>query len=85
MRLVFHPRAWEDYLYWQANDRKLLERLNTLVRACGRTPFVEIGKPESLRGALFGWWSRRLTSEHRLVYRPTEGDLLIAQCRFHYE
>jgi toxin YoeB len=84
VKLVFHARAWEDYLHWQATDRKLLERLNGLIKECTRTPFTGTGKPEPLRGALSGWWSRRTTTEHRLVYRPTEGGLLIAQCRYHY-
>ena len=84
MRLIFAERAWEDYLHWQATDAKLLARLNGLIRECMRTPFVGTGKPEPLRGPLSGWWSRRLTQEHRLVYRPSEQGLLIAQCRYHY-
>jgi toxin YoeB len=84
VKLVFHERAWEDYLNWQATDPKLLERLNALIKECCRTPFAGIGKPEPLRGALSGWWSRRLTKEHRLVYRLQDDSLLIAQCRYHY-
>lgn len=84
MKLVFHERAWEDYLHWQAMDTKLLIRLNGLIRECSRTPFAGTGKPEPLRGTLTGWWSRRLTQEHRLVYRVHEGSLFIAQCRYHY-
>jgi toxin YoeB len=84
MRLIFSERAWEDYLYWQGQDAKTLARLNALVRECTRTPFQGTGKPEPLRGSLAGWWSRRLTQEHRLVYRATEDGLLIAQCRYHY-
>lgn len=84
MRLVFSASAWDDYLHWQANDPKLLARLNGLIRECSRTPFHGTGKPEPLRGALSGWWSRRLTQEHRLVYRVEGDDLLIAQCRYHY-
>ena len=84
MRLIFSQQAWEDYFHWQANDPKLLLRLNGLIRECPRTPFQGTGKPEPLRGALSGWWSRRLTQEHRLVYRPTEAGLLFAQCRYHY-
>lgn len=84
MKLVFHARAWEDYLHWQATDSKILQRLNGLIREASRTPFSGTGKPEPLRGSLSGWWSRRITQEHRLVYR-LEGDaLLIAQCRYHY-
>ena len=84
MRLIFNERAWEDYLHWQRCDPKLLGRLNSLIKECARTTFQGTGKPEPLRGALSGWWSRRLNQEHRLVYRPTEHGLLIAQCRFHY-
>lgn len=84
MKLVFHERAWEDYLHWQATDRKLLLRVNTLIKECSRTPFTGTGKPEPLRGSLSGWWSRRITQEHRLVYRATEDSLFIAQCRYHY-
>lgn len=85
MRLIFHARAWEDYLHWQAAGSKVLERLNTLIKECCRTPVAGTGKPEPLRGPLSGWWSRRLTREHRLVYRASEGNLLIAQCRYHYD
>lgn len=84
MKLVFHERAWEDYLYWQATDAKLLGRINALIRECARTPSKGIGKPEPLRGPLSGWWSRRITLEHRLVYRVVDESLLIAQCRYHY-
>ena len=84
MKLVFSERAWEDYLHWQATDAKLLTRLNGLIKECARTPFQGTGKPEPLRGSLGGWWSRRLTQEHRLVYRATDEGLSIAQCRYHY-
>ena len=84
MKLTFDPEAWEDYLHWQVTDRKILGRLNTLIEQCRRTPFSGIGKPEPLRGKLSGWWSRRLTDKHRLVYRVTDDTLLIAQCRRHY-
>jgi toxin YoeB len=84
VRLIFSERAWADYLHWQATDRALLERVNVLVKECSRTPFSGIGKLEPLRGGMTGWWSRRINREHRLVYRPTEDGLLIAQCRFHY-
>ena len=84
MKLIFSEQAWEDYLYWQTHDPKLLVRLNALIQECTRTPFKGTGKPEPLRGPLSGWWSRRLNQEHRLVYRPTEDGLLIAQCRYHY-
>jgi toxin YoeB len=84
MRVVFHDVAWEDYLYWQVNDPKIPARINLLIKEVRRTPFTGIGKPEPLRGKLAGWWSRRIDQEHRLIYRPTEEGLLIAQCRYHY-
>jgi toxin YoeB len=88
VRLVFWPTAWEDYLHWQSRDPKALARLNTLIEECMRSPFRGTGKPEPLKRDLSGWWSRRITSEHRLVYRVSgSGDsqaLEIAQCRYHY-
>ena len=84
MKVTFHDEGWEDYLYWQTHDRKLLAKINTLIRECSRTPFTGTGKPEPLRGEFSGWWSRRINEEHRLVYRKTEDGLLIAQCRYHY-
>jgi toxin YoeB len=84
LRIIFDERAWEDYLHWQSSDPKLLNRINGLIRECARTPFAGTGKPEPLRGPLSGWWSRRTTREHRLVYRVAEDSLLIAQCRYHY-
>jgi toxin YoeB len=84
VKLIFHERAWEDYLYWQSTDAKMLARVNQLIKEASRTPFQGIGKPEPLRGDLRGWWSRRIDQEHRLVYRPADDALLIAQCRYHY-
>jgi toxin YoeB len=88
LKIVFADLAWEDYLYWQEHDRNVLDRLNTLIRECRRTPFQGIGKPEPLKGDLKGWWSRRITVEDRLVYRVTGSadaqQLKIAQCRRHY-
>ena len=88
MNLVFADRAWEDYLYWQANDANVHARLNELIKECRRTPFTGTGKPEPLKGDLKGWWSRRITLGDRLVYRVAgsgaEQRLEIAQCRFHY-
>ena len=88
MRLVFWPAAWEDYLHWQAEDEKMLARLNALLKECMRAPFKGTGKPEPLSGNLSGWWSRRLNQEHRLVYRVSgkaEAQALeVAQCRYHY-
>jgi toxin YoeB len=84
MKITFHAHGWEDYLHWQSQDRKLLQKLNGLIRECQRTPFTGTGKPEPLKGELAGWWSRRIDQEHRLVYRVTDEGLLIAQCRYHY-
>ncbi|RMH87926.1 Txe/YoeB family addiction module toxin [Lysobacter pythonis] len=84
MILQFSDDAWEDYLYWQRADRKLLKRINELIKAIQRDPFQGIGKPEPLRHALAGYWSRRINDEHRIVYK-IEGDvLMIAQARYHY-
>jgi len=83
VKLIFHEDAWEDYLYWQASDPKILARINLLIKEARRTPFKGIGKPEPLRGKLAGWWSRRIDQEHRLVYRLAEEGLLVAQCRYH--
>ena len=84
MKLIFSEQAWEDYLYWQAHDPKLVLRINALIKECSRTPFTGAGKLEPLRGPLSGWWSRRITQEHRLVYRPSQDGLLLAQFRHHY-
>ena len=84
MNIAFSSNGWDDYLFWQTTDRKLLARLNNLIKECGWTPFTGTGKPEPLRGEFSGWWSRRLTEEPRLVYRVTDDELLIAQCRRHY-
>jgi toxin YoeB len=84
VKLVFSGHAWDDYLYWQNADRKILQRINTLIRDIQRTPFQGIGKPEPLKHGLAGYWSRRINDEHRIVYK-VEGDaLLIAQLRYHY-
>jgi toxin YoeB len=85
MRLVFADQAWEDYLYWQETDRRILRRIHELIKDTMRHPFEGIGKPEPLRHALAGYWSRRITDEHRMVYRVAGGDLLLAQLRHHYE
>lgn len=84
MKLIFSGNAWEDYLYWQKTDQKILRRINSLIQATRRNPFEGIGKPEPLKHALAGYWSRRITDEHRLVYKVAEDALLIAQCRYHY-
>lgn len=84
MKLVFSELAWEDCLHWQKQDRKLLARINKLIEATARDPYVGIGKPEPLKHALSGFWSRRIDDEHRMVYRVTEDRLEMAQLRFHY-
>lgn len=84
MKLVFADEAWEDYLYWQKQDRKMIERINKLIRETQREPFGGIGKPEALKHAFSGFWSRRITDEHRMVYRVEGDQLQIAQLRFHY-
>ena len=84
MKIVFSERAWEDYLHWQGQDRKTLTRINHLIREVQRDPFAGIGKPEPLKHALGGYWSRRITDEHRLVYKVQDDALWIAQVRYHY-
>ena len=88
MKIVFWPTAWEDYLHWQMHDPKTLDKINALIAECHRHPFKGTGKPEPLGGNLSGWWSRRISGEHRLVYRVSgKGEaqaLDVAQCRYHY-
>ena len=84
MRLIFSPQAWEDDLYWQKIDRKLLQRINALIKQTARSPFEGTGKPEPLRHALAGYWSRRINDEHRIVYRVSGDDMFIAQLRYQY-
>ncbi|MEM1114340.1 MAG: Txe/YoeB family addiction module toxin [Pseudomonadota bacterium] len=84
MKLVFAEKAWEDYLYWQKTDKKILKRINTLIKDITREPFEGIGKPEPLKHALSGYWSRRINDEHRIVYKVQGDSLLVAQLRYHY-
>lgn len=84
MKIVFSSQAWEDYLQWQQTDRKLLKRINELIKEVVRTPFKGTGKPEPLRHALGGYWSRRINDEHRLIYKVEGDSVLIAQVRYHY-
>ena len=84
MKLIFSDNAWEDYLYWQNNDRKILQRINRLIKDIKRNPFEGIGKPEPLKHALSGYWSRRINDEHRIVYKASSDAILIAQLRHHY-
>jgi toxin YoeB len=88
VKLLWTAEAWEDYLFWQASDRGTTDKISTLLKDIRRTPFKGLGKPEPLRGVLAGWWSRRITAEHRLVYRiaGTGADqrVEIAACRYHH-
>ena len=84
MKLVFSDNAWEDYLYWQKTDKKILLRINHLIKEIKRNPFEGIGKPETLKHALSGYWSRRINDEHRIVYKASSDAILIAQLRYHY-
>ncbi len=88
MRLIWAQQAWDDYLYWQENDRGMVLKINALILACKHDPFKGIGKPEPLKATLLGWWSRRITGENRFVYRVTGTSdakaLEIALCRYHY-
>lgn len=82
--LVFLPEAWEDFSYWLDQDKKTLKRIRAIIRDIERNGFTGIGKPEPLRGNLSGWWSRRIDDQNRLVYRLSDGQIEIAQCRSHY-
>jgi len=84
MNILFTENAWEDYLYWQQTDKANLKKINKLIKEIQRTPFDGVGKPEPLKFDLAGYWSRRITGEHRLVYKVNETNVLIAQCRYHY-
>ncbi len=84
MILSFSDDAWDDYLYWQLNDKKILKKLNRLIKEIQREPFEGIGEPEPLKYNWSGYWSRRITIEHRLVYKVSDDNLMIAQCRYHY-
>ncbi len=84
MKLTWSEEAWEDYLYWQDTDKKTVKKINELIKDASRTPFEGKGKPEPLKHNLAGFWSRRITSEHRFVYAVSDDSLLIASCRYHY-
>ncbi len=85
MKLAFTRHGWEDYVHWQAADRKILKRINRLIDDALRDPYEGIGKPEPLKHALAGAWSRRITDEHRLVYLPRDNEVIVLQARYHYE
>lgn len=84
MKLLWDEAAWEDYLWWQTEDRKILKRINNLIRDVQRNGNEGIGKPEPLKHGFQGYWSRRINDEHRLVYKVAKGEIRIAQCRYHY-
>jgi toxin YoeB len=84
VKIIFSEHAWDDYLYWQRTDRKILERINRLIKEIQQSPFEGTGKPEPLRHGLSGYWSRRITDEHRIVYKVDKDSLHLAQLRYHY-
>lgn len=84
MKVSFDSEAWEEYVYWQKADKRILKKINRLIKECQRHPFEGIGKPEPLKGGFSGYWSRRIDQEHRLVYKATHDNLIIIQCRYHY-
>jgi len=84
VKLIFSEHAWNDYLYWQKTDRKILKRIKLLIKDVLRAPFEGIGKPEPLKHALSGYWSRRINDEHRFVYTINDDSMFIAQLRYHY-
>lgn len=85
MKFVFVDESWEDYLHWQKNDKKILNRINEQLKDISRNSFSGIGKPEPLRHKYSGFWSRRINHEHRLIYQVKGDEILIAKCRFHYD
>jgi toxin YoeB len=84
MNLIFSDKAWEEYMYWQNTDKQILKKINQLIKDIKREPFDGIGKPEPLKYELSGFWSRRISDEHRLVYEVSESYIAIVSCRFHY-
>ena len=85
MKYIFVDESWEDYLYWQTTDKKMLKRINDLLKDIARNPYNGIGKPEPLKHKYQGYWSRRINEKHRLIYKIREDEILIAKCRFHYD
>lgn len=84
MKIIFHPNGWDDYIYWQQNQQKMLKKINKLIKEIMRNSFEGTGKPEPLKFDLSGFWSRRIYQEHRIVYRVEKNDLHILACRYHY-
>ena len=85
MKYIFTDESWEDYLYRQKIDKRNVKRINSLLKDISRTPFEGIGNPEPLKYKYQGYWSRRITKEHRLIYKVKDNNILIAKCRFHYD
>ena len=85
IRISFHQQAWEDYEYWQTQDKKTLKKINKLIKDIKRDPFNGIGHPEPLKHDLHGWWSREIDEKNRIVYKPTTGVIEILQCKDHYD
>ena len=85
MKYIFVDESWEDYQYWLKTDKKILARINDLIKDISRTPYTGIGKPEPLKYKYKGFWSRRITDEHRLIYQVRGDELLIVKCRFHFD
>ncbi|QSE95913.1 Txe/YoeB family addiction module toxin [Fulvivirga lutea] len=85
MKYIFVDESWEDYLYWQKTDKKILKRINNLIKDIARNPFDGIGKPEPLKYKYSGFWSRRIDGEHRLIYQVKDDEVYIVKCRFHYD
>lgn len=84
MKLIFSEKAWEDYIEWQRTDKKVLKRIHALIKDTKRNPTKGLGKPEPLKHALSGYWSRRITEEHRMIYKCSDDSLYLAQLRYHY-
>lgn len=85
MRIMWFEDAWNDYLYWQTQDKKTLRKINTLLKDIQRNPFIGIGEPEPLRSTFSGWWSRRIDEKNRIVYKIEDSQVIVAQCKGHYE
>ena len=85
MKYFFVDESWEDYMYWQRNDKKILKRINALIKDISRQPYEGIGKPEPLKHNYRGYWSRRIDGEHRLIYQAGDDEIRIVKCRFHYD
>lgn len=84
MILLWSEKSWNDYLFWEENDKKILKKINSLIKDIKREPFEGIGKPEPLKHELAGCWSRRITDEHRLVYEVDDNGINIVSCKYHY-